>query len=325
MHKIGLYGDTGLVGQEIEKILKNHDKVKIVFRQNLTRSIFQIQNGNLVALEECNLVILPTPTPASLEIVPQLLGLEKRVIDLSGAYRLKNAADFEKWYGMKHTSPELLEEAVYGLPAFYQKQIAGARLVANPGCYSTSVILTLNPLQDMIEGVEGEIIIYATSGISGARRQVAQKPNVVTYAHADDHQHFPEMRYYSGFDIDFNPIREDTIFSGINANIRAKSAGKLKAMSDENAAKEIIFRLQQAYQPEDLVTVVYDFKDKYGTGQVIGTHKTLIKVYVKNGKVYISSMIDNLGKGAASQAVENMNIMLGLPRLYGIHPVYKID
>ncbi len=317
--KVGLFGDTGMVGQEIEKVLKGHDRAEIAFRQNSKR-----EEGDLGA---CDLVFLATKDPESMTFAPALLKAGKRVIDMSGAFRLPRES-FEKWYHLRHTAPELLKEAVYGLPACFKDEIAGARLVANPGCYPTSVILALKPLKGLVQGAAA---VVSTSGNSGARRGVEERSSEITYGYGTKHKHAPEMALYSGFQVSFTPVVLRSVFRGINTNIRVELAGELKTLSEAEAEERLRRRIGDSYQPEDLVFVVRD-SDKgaqdelgWGTGDVVETHKLLIKVGVDEGFAYLCSMEDNLGKGAASQAVENMNLMCGLHRLHGINAAYTTN
>ncbi len=309
---VGIFGDTGMVGQEIERVLANHDRAEIVFRQNSRR-----RKG---ALDECEVVFLATKDPESMQFAPQALDAGPRVIDMSGAFRLPRLL-FEAGYGLDHVAPEFLEDAVYGMPALFADRIAGARLVGNPGCYPTGVILALNPLKEM---VQGEATVVATSGNSGARRGVEHEPDEVTYSFGRRHKHVPEMEFYSGFRVNFTPIVLRSVFAGINANIRIELADSLKALPAKEAGRQLVEAISSAYTNEDLVIPVEDSEDKqWGTRDVVGTHKLAIKVGVDDGYAYICAMEDNLGKGAASQAVENMNLMFGLPRLYGIDGVYS--
>ncbi|MEK6984535.1 MAG: hypothetical protein AABX33_08220 [Nanoarchaeota archaeon] len=310
MGKVGIFGDTGMIGQEIGKILKLHDLVETEFRQNSQRI-----EGNL---GKCDIVFLATKEQESLRFAPEILAQGTRVVDLSGAYRLKNSSDFEKWYGIKHPNPELMQEAVYGLPAFYADTIKTARLVANPGCYPTSIILALKPLKGMLQG---NVCIVSTSGISGARRDVEAESNERAYSAGKMHKHVPEIQFYSGFNMNFYPIVIESVFRGINTNIVAEISDKLKGLPDEQASMQLAARIKQAYKPEDLVTVTANQIGKYGTRDVNHTHKVVINVQVNDGAVHINSLIDNLLRGAASQAVENMNLMLGYSRLHGINRV----
>ncbi len=305
--KTGIYGDTGMVGQEIEKVLQNHKRATIAFRQNSKR-----REG---VLSDCDVAFLATKDPESMRFAPEALTAGVKVIDMSGAFRLPKAA-FEAGYGMVHTAPELLKEAVYGLPALFAKQIANARLVGNPGCYPTSVILSLHPLKTL---VQGEATIVATSGTSGARAEVEEVANEITYNYGKRHKHVPEMVLYSGFEVNFTPIVLRSVFAGINANIRIELADSLKSLANEEAAMQLREAIANAYDADDLVRVVEDSDAHWwGTRDVVGTHELLIKLGVDDGFAYINALEDNLCKGAASQAVENMNLMQGLPRLYGM-------
>ena len=314
MTKVALFGDTGMVGQEIERILKHHDQVEIGYRQNSTR-----REGDL---EACEIAFLATKDPESMTFAADLAKKGKRVIDMSGAFRLTKEL-FEAGYGMTHTAPDLLETAVYGMPALHADEIKEAGIVGSPGCYPTSVILSLKPLTDL---VQGDATVVATSGISGARREVGDGDNEVTYSFGRKHKHVPEMELYSGFRVNFTPIVLHSVFVGINANIRVELSEALKKLSDEEAVVALEDKIRLAYSAEDLVEVVSDSPEKqWGTADVTGTHKLLIKVRVDEGFAYINALEDNLGKGAASQGVENMNLMLGLDRLHGIAPVYRTD
>lgn len=317
MHNIGIIGDTGMVGSEIDKILDNHDKVNLMYRKNSKR-----EEGSI---NDCELVFLATKEEQSMEEAPKMLSLEKKVIDLSGAYRVHKGR-FESWYGMKHTSPELLADAVYGLPAYNRDEIKKARLVANPGCYPTAIILAINPIKKYLDGI---LRINATSGRSGARKELSDVPNEKTYNYGRNHKHVPEIEQFIGYpgaDIqNFSPIILESVFRCINANIEVGLSIKYVDETDDGTMEYLLRqKIKESYVKEDCVECVIDTKDKiFGTADVSKTHKALVKLRVERNTAFITSMIDNLGKGAASQAVENMNIMLGLPRLYGIDKVYR--
>lgn len=307
MHKIGLVGYTGMVGQELQKVLANHDQVELVYRKNSA--------GEEGDLAQCEIVFLATKDLESMQFSKEALASGAKVIDMSGAYRL-SIQDFESWYGMEHIAAELLEQAVYGMPAIFLQDIQKARLIANPGCYATSVILALHPLQGLIAS---DVSVVSTSGNSGARRECDETADEVTYSYGRKHKHVPEMERYTGFHVDFTPIVLRSVFKGINTNIRAKLSKELEEICPKEAQQRIEAAIRNAYCQEDRVFIVQDSGEKqYGTKDVNDTHDMLIKVRVDDGKVYINSLIDNLMKGAASQGVENMNILLGLPRLHGL-------
>ena len=307
--KVGIFGYSGMVGSEIVKLLAGHGGVRVAFRQN--------SKGSEGELSGCSVAFLATKDGESMRFAPEALAAGVRVIDMSGAFRL-GRPEFEKWYGLEHAAPELLCEAVYGMPALYAEGIAGARLVAVPGCYPTAVILALRPLRDRAL-VRGEAIVFATSGNSGARNEAEAESNEITYAFGSMHKHVPEMHKYTGLDIDFNPVVLRSVFRGINANIRVALSDELASLENGAAAERLEQAIGAAYCDEDLVKAVRDSKEyQYGTRDVNNTNKMLVKFRAANGYAYINSLIDNLYKGAAGQAIENMNLMLGFPRLQGL-------
>ncbi|MDR3120639.1 MAG: hypothetical protein LBU58_04815 [Clostridiales bacterium] len=304
---VGIFGDTGMVGTELDRLLAGHGGVRVAFRQNSKRA-----EGRLSA---CALAFLATKDGESMLFAREAIDAGVRVVDMSGAFRLGREA-FERWYGIPHTAPELLCEAVYGLPALNADKIRKARLVANPGCYPTAVILTLKPLGALLSG---EAVIVATSGNSGARREAEADSNEITYSFGTAHKHVPEMNFYAERDVDFTPIVLRSVFRGINANIRVALSDGLRELEPERAAERIEEVIRAAYHEEDLVRVVRDTPERqWGTRDVVGTNELIIKARVAGGRAYLCAMLDNLVKGAAGQAIENMNLMLGLPRLTGL-------
>lgn len=246
MISVGIYGDTGMVGQEIQKVLAHHNHAEVIFKQNSKR-----QDGTLA---NCDVVFLATKDPESMQFAPEALDAGCKVIDMSGAFRLPRE-EFEAGYGLTHTAPELLKEAVYGMPALFAEQIASARLVGNPGCYPTSVILSLRPLKGL---VQGEATVVATSGNSGARAEVEETSHELTYSFGKKHKHVPEMALYSGMAVNFTPIVLRSVFAGINANIRIELSDDLKALSADESADKLRQTIASFYGADDLVTVVED-------------------------------------------------------------------
>ncbi|MBQ8165146.1 MAG: hypothetical protein IJZ94_04955 [Clostridia bacterium] len=309
-YKIGIIGYTGMVGQELTRIFETGAygildlekvKVEIAYKRNSKEEFGK--------LEDCDVVYLATKDQASLDSVSDVLNAGCRVIDMSGAFRL-DKEKFEKWYGIEHTQPELFEKAVYGMPALNRDKIKDAVLVANPGCYATSVILALNPIRDM---VEGEATVVSTSGNSGARKSVEEVSDDWAYSYGHKHKHVPEMAMYSGVEVNFTPVVLRSVFKGINTNIRVKLCADLAKLPAKDAAEKLESAIKNAYTSADGVYVVRDSKEvSYGTKFVNDTNNMCIKVNVEDGYAYINSCIDNLGKGAASQAVQNFKIMCGL-------------
>ena len=309
MYKVGIFGDTGMVGSILSQLIETHGQVITSFRKNSQR-----EEGRL---SDCSICFLATKDAESMVFARQALDAGVSVIDMSGAFRLPQEL-FEQWYGLPHTEFALLDEAVYGMPALYADKIKTARLVANPGCYATSVILALKPLTLYLAAGQ-EAVIVATSGNSGARKESETESNDITYSFGKKHKHVPEMNVYANYSVDFTPIVLRSVFRGINTNIRVSLSNELREMTEEQAQAFLEEKFRQAYTEEDLVLAVQDTPDYlWGTKDVNNTNKMLVKIRVADGYVYLCSMLDNLVKGAAGQAIENMNLMLGLPRLTGI-------
>jgi len=247
MIKIGIFGDTGVVGSEIGRILKHHPSADVVYRKNSER-----EEGSL---GDCELVFLALKDEDSLREVPQLLRAGKRIIDMSVAFRLN-------------------KEAVYGLPAVFRKQIREAKLVANPGCYATVFILTMKPLESY---VKGPLSVNAISGRSGSRKEVLDASNQVTYNWGTNHKHVPEMEKYAEIKVrNFSPIVSESVSKGINMNIEFPLSEDLDG-SDAEKAERLRAAIVDAYEDEDLIKVVLDTNDKkYGDGDVNDTHFVLI-------------------------------------------------
>jgi N-acetyl-gamma-glutamyl-phosphate reductase len=252
--------------------------------------------------------------------VAGLIGRGVKVVDISADYRLRDAALYPQWYGFTHPAPELLGEAVYGLPELYRKEIAAARLVANPGCYPTSVILGLAPL--LKAGVIGDhVIIDSKSGISGAGRSLSLgthysevNEDVTAYA-LKGHRHLSEIeqelaRFGGRPAVTFVP-HLIPMTRGILSTIYAP----LKV-----AAPDLEALYRDFYQDEPFVRIV---KEPPHTKHTWGSNMCLIYPAVdsRTGRVVVLSAIDNLVKGAAGQAVQNMNLMLGLAETTGLEAV----
>lgn len=266
-------------------------------------------------------VFLATPPEVSLELTPSLLAAGAKVIDLSGAFRLGTVENYRRWYKEPHNQPDLLAEAAYGLPEFYRSRIPGARLVSNPGCYPTAANLAIKPLADAGVVVrETGIVCDAKSGVSGAGRKPSLKTsfcevtdNFSVYS-VFNHRHVPEVLRTSGLDesefiftAQLLPIDRgilETIYfrtHGIN------SAADLLAIYQKAYADEPFVRLYPSGQAPDLRAVVRtNFCD-------IGVHYD-----ASNGRAVVISAIDNLVKGAAGQAIQNMNLLLGFPETEGL-------
>jgi N-acetyl-gamma-glutamyl-phosphate reductase len=268
-----------------------------------------------------DVVFLATPHETSLEVVPALLENGLRVVDLSGAFRLKDPAAYSRWYGFDHHATETLAEAVYGIPEFAAPAIAMARLVANPGCYPTSVILALAPLLKAgWVDVDAGIIADSKSGVTGAGRKPSEKlhfpeinENLRAYG-LFHHRHLPEMLQ----ELVLEP--KDFIFT---PHLLPITRGILTTL---------YLRLSQPRDPNEIKAL---YKDAYAGAPMVRIYPagTLPEIQgvantqfadvgfaldASTGRLIVVSTIDNLGKGAAGQAVQNMNVMFGFPQEIGL-------
>ncbi|MBE7057291.1 MAG: hypothetical protein E7388_07640 [Ruminococcaceae bacterium] len=293
--KIGIVGYTGMVGMELTSHIEKMDGVEIVYTKN--------SKGETGKMSDCDLIFLATKDKESMVNARLALEAGCKVIDMSGAFRLSEE-EFEKWYHMDHEAKDILPDAVYGLPAINREKIKNAKLIANPGCYATSVILALRPVADL---VEGEATVVSTSGNSGARKEAEDVADDIAYSYGKKHKHVPEMARYSGVPVNFTPVVLRSVFRGINTNIRVK-------LKDSATTREQLEEaVKKAYVAEDLITVVRDENgEMHGTKDVNDTNAAIIKINVDEGYAYINCCIDNLGKGAATQGIENMMLMLGM-------------
>lgn len=334
MLKIGIVGGTGYTGAELLRILASHPDVDLsvitsrgeagvavsdLFPHLRGRLSLRFSEPDPGVLGACDLVFFATPNGTAMRLAPELLDRGARVIDLAADFRLRDPAQWESWYGVPHACPELLGEAVYGLPELNREAIRRARLVANPGCYPTAVTLGFLPL--LARGVidPAWLIADAKSGTSGAGRKAEAAmlmaevgESFKAYAVAG-HRHAPEiaqnLRVFSGTDarLTFVPHLVPMI-RGIEATLYARlkdetrfSAGGLEAL------------YRDFYDGETFVDVLPAGAHP-DTRSVRGANICRIAVTCQgeSGVVVVQSVIDNLVKGAAGQAVQNMNLMFGL-------------
>ena len=337
--RVGIVGGTGYTGVELLRLLARHPEIEIkaiTSRGDAGKPVadmFPSLRGHVglafsdpaqAALDECDAVFFATPNGIAMQQVPALLDAGVKVIDLAADFRLKNAADWEKWYGMPHACPHLLEQAVYGLPEVNREQIRTARLVANPGCYPTAVQLGFIPLIEAgIVDAKG-LIADAKSGVSGAGR----KAEVHTlFAEASDnfkaygvggHRHLPEISQglsaVASRDVGLTFVPHLTpLIRGIHATLYARlsaECGDLQSLYERRYANErFVDVLPAGSHPE--------------TRSVRASNVCRIAVHRPQGgdTVVVLSVIDNLVKGAAGQAVQNLNLMFGFDESCGLELV----
>jgi N-acetyl-gamma-glutamyl-phosphate reductase len=329
----GIVGYSGYSGAELLQILQRHPHVEPVLMEHrddgfhgspirhapMQRRIPCTQEA--VRNEGLAVIFLATPPEASMELAPFMLDAGARVVDLSGAFRLGTVESYRTWYKQEHTQPGLLAEAVYGLPEYCRERIPNARLVSNPGCYPTAANLAIRPLLEasVIDRAAG-VICDAKSGVSGAGRKPNLKNsfcevtgNFSAYS-VLQHRHVPEVLMVSGleerefsFTAQLLPLERgilETIY------FRAPSIGSaedLLAIYEKRYAGEPFVRLYNPGHMPDLRGVARtNFCD-------IG-----VAFDAKTGRAVVVSAIDNLVKGAAGQAVQNMNLMFGFDETAGL-------
>lgn len=339
MIRVGIVGGTGYTGVELLRILALHPEVElaaITSRGNAGEKVadmFPNLRGHVdlafsdpseADLSGCDVVFFATPNGIAMGAARELLEAGVRVIDLAADFRIKDIALWEKWYGMTHASPDLVAEAVYGLPELNREAIRGARLVANPGCHVTAVTLGLLPLVKAGWVDTTRLIADSKSGVSGAGRKAEVHTLMAeagesfrAYAVAG-HRHQPEicqvLQSACGQDIGLTFVPHLVpMVRGIEATLYAP----LKA-----GAKDLQDLFEQAYAKEPFVDVMPP-GSLPETRSVRGANTCRIAVYRPGGGdvAVILSVIDNLVKGASGQAVQNMNIMFGLPEDAGLRTI----
>ncbi len=269
--------------------------------------------------EDSDLVFLALPSGASMEVVPSLLQAGTRVVDLGADFRLADAGSYERWYGHKHTAPELLAEAVYGLPEMFCEAMRRARLVATPGCYPTATALALFPLQR--EGlIQGAVVVDAKSGVSGAGRTPSLHTsfcevdeNVRPYS-VGEHRHTPEIEQtLSG---PGTPIRLFFVPHLIPMT-RGVLASCYVRLNGEIRQQELLDLYGATYASSPFVRVMEELPQTKAT-LASNFCDVTVRVDARTGQATAIAAIDNLVKGAAGQAIQNMNLMFGLPETEGL-------
>jgi N-acetyl-gamma-glutamyl-phosphate reductase len=339
MIKVGIVGATGYTGVELLRLLAMHEGcelVTITSRAEAGRAVAELfpnLRGHLAlsfvepdtaALQGCDLVFFATPNGIAMQQVPQLLDAGVRVIDLAADFRLADQGVWEQWYGMQHACPERLSDAVYGLPEINRDAVREARLVANPGCYPTAVALGFLPLAE--EGLIAldHLVADTKSGVSGAGRKASvgilmgeTGESFKAYA-IPGHRHQPEIRQTlsrvaeQDVGLTFVPHLVPMI-RGIEATLYARlTASQVdlqKLFEARYAAEPFVDVMPPGSHPE--------------TRSVRGVNQCRIAVHrpLDGDVVVVSSVIDNLVKGAAGQAVQNMNLMFDLPETMGLDQI----
>lgn len=347
MIKAGIIGATGYAGAELVRILTGHKEVEIVWYgsrsyidkkyASVYRNMFEIVvdsclDDNIAELaERVDVIFTATPQGFLASVLTEEILSKTKIVDLSADYRIKDVAVYEKWYGIEHKSPQFIEEAVYGLCEVNRERVMGARLVANPGCYTTCSILTAYPL--VKEGLidPDTLIVDAKSGTSGAGRG-AKVPNLFCEVNENmkaygvaTHRHTPEIEeqlgYAAGHPIVINftphlvPMNRGILATEYAALVK-KPDGSLPTETEIRAAYE------KYYGKEKFVRVL-DAGEVPETKWVEGSNyvDVAFKIDSRTGRIIMMGALDNLVKGAAGQAVQNMNLMFGFPESEGLELV----
>jgi len=335
MIKVGIVGGTGYTGVELLRLLAQHPHVELraitsrgdagrvvadMFPSLRGRVALSFADPKAADLEACDLVFFATPNGIAMGQARALLDAGVRVIDLAADFRIKDIAVWEKWYGMKHAAPELVSGAVYGLPEANRAQIRSARLVANPGCYPTAVQLGFLPLVESGLVDMDHLIADAKSGVSGAGRKAEVHS---LFSEASDsfkaygvpgHRHLPEIR--QGLSIATGKAVGLTFVPHLTPMIRGIHA-TLYARVTREADFQALY--ESRYKEEPFVDVL-PFASHPDTRSVRAANICRIALHRPQGgdTLVVLSVIDNLVKGAAGQAVQNMNIMFGFHECAGL-------
>lgn len=336
--KVGIVGGTGYSGVELLRLLAHHPQCSLAVITSRgeagtpVATMFPSLRGHVAldfsapsddALKQCDVVFFATPNGVAMQQARMLFDAGVKIVDISADFRLKDVTSWEKWYGVKHACPELVAEAVYGLPELNREQIKHARIVANPGCYPTSVQLGFMPLIKHKLVDLGHLVADAKSGVSGAGR----KAEVATlFSEASDnfkaygvsgHRHHPEivqgLEQMAGSWVGLTFVPHLTpMIRGIHATLYARLQGS------ENL--QTLYENFYAHEPFVDVMPTGSHPD---TRSVRGSNLCRIAVHQPRdgGTAVILSVIDNLTKGAAGQAIQNMNLMCGLAEATGLEQI----
>ncbi len=336
--RVGIINVTGYAGVELARLLYRHPAVELISvtgrnaaGQKLAEVFPHLAEINITIaaeLGEVDLVFSAMPHKASVEAIMPFAERGVKVIDISADFRLKDASKYPEWYDFTHPAPDLLRQAVYGLPELHRSEIAEASLVANPGCYPTGVLLALAPaVKERL--IQPDIIIDSKSGVSGAGRTLSLSTH---YAEAVDnvrayslrgHRHLPEIiQELETLNPGFAP--SVTFLPHLVPMSRGILSSCYARLEDRKLSKEQLRELYcDYYKEEPFVRVVANPPE---TKQTWGSNLCLVHPIVdyRTGRFIVLSCLDNLIKGAAGQAIQNMNIMFGFPETMGLEalPIY---
>lgn len=336
MVRVGIIGASGYTGAELLRLCAQHPDIQVVaatgdsqagtLASHLYPSLaaaypnLVFEEFSVERFSGLDVVFLGVPHEAALEIAPQLVGTVGCIIDLSAAYRLKDASLYPTWYGFDHSQPELLARAVYGLPELYRSELVGASLIATPGCYVTAASLALTPLVRSGVVQPHGVIVDAASGVSGAGRAL-KHTSLFSTVDEDftaygllDHRHTPEIEQVTGAQVLFTPH-----LAPMNRGILATCYARPTDGSTPTTAS-LLATLATFYKDEPFIVVrpqVPSTKATLGTNCV---HITA-RYDDRTGHVMVLAALDNIAKGASGGAMQSMNVALGLSETLGLSTV----
>jgi len=339
MIKAGIIGGTGYTGVELLRLLHNHAQVEVIAISSrseagqLVGEFFPSLAGQTdlaftapddVVLDKCDVIFFATPHGVAMETAGTFINKGIKVIDLGPDFRLRDKNEYAQWYGLENFQDDLLASSVYGLSEINREQIKGAQLIGNPGCFPTTVLLALKPLIEKNLIDLSNIVVDSKTGVSGAGRGANQamllceaSESVKAYG-VSGHRHYPEIKQELSLLAGGKPIGL-TFIPHLVPMIRGMESTIYVDLLDTDADVQSI--LENAYKDEHFVTVL-------GAGVIPATRNVKSSNFCQiaaqktvGGKLVVTSVIDNLVKGASGQAIQNMNIMFGLDEKSGLSSI----
>lgn len=339
--KIGIVGGTGYTGVELLRILANHNQAQVVAITSRSESGVKVADmypnlrgiydlafsePTVEVLKACDVVFFATPHGVAMSMAHELTAVGVKVIDLAADFRINDLDVWSKWYGLEHTCEDLMPQVAYGLPEVFREQVKQANIIANPGCYPTSILLALKPLidNDLID--VSDIVADGKSGVSGAGRGAnvamlgAEMSESFKAYGVAGHRHLPEMQ-----DKLMQMAEQNiglTFVPHLVPMIRGMESSVYANLKKDMSQEQLQALFEQCYADEAFVDVM-PAGSLPETRMVKGSNMCRMAVYRPPGsnKVVVTSVIDNLVKGAAGQAVQNMNILFDLPENSGLNQV----
>lgn len=338
MIKVAVLGATGYAGVELVRILSNHPEVSIEFLgshsfdgqkisdvyKNFTHILDkECSELDLDEVSKCDVAFTALPHGASKTVIPQLVEKGIKVIDLSGDFRYDDVKVYEKWYGEEHCAPELLAESVYGLCELHRDEIKNARLIGNPGCYTTCSILGAAPVLAKGLAEAKNIIVDAKSGVTGAGRTTNLPFSFCECTENTKAYKIATHRHTSEIEQELSKLAKEEIIISFTPHLIPQKRGIFSTiyinLKEKHTTEEIV-NLYKEYYKDEFFVRVRNAGELPETKHVAGSNFVDIGVVVDErlNRLVVTSTIDNLFKGAAGQAVQNMNILFGLDETTGL-------